>query len=308
MSIKYQITTKSKLPEVVDKAFTDYFNLSDDVAGIVRSFINPLKRQCNFFVEYPYVDKVYRNSYYNFYSSKLRKYRRNCIRISIFTTKINNEDFRSDKTLDTLEKHYRGFFVIRPTLPSPIGRAVISPEALSSNNFLTCTTQYPVTCNGVKLNVSGFPYSSQNTETISCAETSLWSIAEYFGYKYADYKPLLPSKIINILEQHTYERLLPSRGLDVYRMSYVLKDRGFGTRIYTRNSFTNFEALFSTYVESGIPIVVAMDDRDNGTGAHAHALLCVGREKFQTDMLKGLTKKNGIYDLDEVEKKFVWVL
>ncbi|MDZ7767199.1 MAG: hypothetical protein U5K00_22765 [Melioribacteraceae bacterium] len=143
MSIKYKITTKNKLPEVVDKAFTDYFNLSDDVAGIVRGFISPLKRQCNFFVEYPYVDKVYRNSYYNFYSSKLRKYRRNCIRISIFTTKINNGDFRSDKSLDTLEKHYRGFFVIRPTLPSPIGRAVISPEALSSNNFLTCTTQYP---------------------------------------------------------------------------------------------------------------------------------------------------------------------
>lgn len=307
MNIKYEITTKSKLPGVIDKLFTDYFSLRDNVSGVIQGFISPLKRQCNFFVEYPYVDKVYRDSYYNFYSSKLRRYRRNCIRISIFTTKINNKDFRSIDSLGKLKKHYCGFFVIRPTLPSPIGRTVISPNALSSNDFLTCTTQYPVTCNGIKLNVTGFPYSSQNTETISCAETSLWSIAEYFGYKYAEYRPLLPSKIINILEQHTYERLLPSRGLDVYRMSYILKDRGFGTRIYTRSSFTNFEALFSTYVESGIPIVVAMDDRQNGSGAHAHALLCVGREKFTNDMLKGLKKVNGIYDLDEVDKKFVFI-
>ncbi|MDZ7767200.1 MAG: hypothetical protein U5K00_22770 [Melioribacteraceae bacterium] len=65
--------------------------------------------------------------------------------------------------------------------------------------------------------------------------------------------------------------------------------------------------LVVLYVESGIPIVVAMDDRDRGTGAHAHALLCVGREKFKTNMLKGLKKNNGIYGLDEVEKKFVFI-
>jgi hypothetical protein len=309
MDSKYQITTKSKLPKIVSEFVDKFFGIEDGISREINNLIQPLKRQCNFFVEYPYVDKVYRDSYYNYYSSKLRNYERNCIRISIFTKKITNSDFRHSQSLESLRKHYRGFFVVRPTHPFIIGRTVISPEALSNNNFLTCKTPYPVTSNGIKFNVEGFPYSSQDTETISCAETTLWSISEYFGYKYAEYKPLLPSTINKTLEDLTYQRLLPSRGLDVNKISYVLKDLGFGTRIYSRNSFGNeFDELFSIYVESGIPIVVAMDNYDKyGNGDFAHALLCVGREKFDTNMIKSLKKTNGYYDLDKINKKYVFI-
>lgn len=308
LKIKHQVTTKSKLPDLVDSLYSKYFELNDDISNKIKRFIKPLKRQCNFFVEYPYVDKVYRDSFYHFYSSKLKDYKRNCIRISVFTKSIENGDFRNSISISELAKHYRGFFVVRPTLPNPIGRTVISPEALSKNNFLTCTTTYPATCNGIKFNVIGFPYSSQDTETIKCAGTALWSLSEYFGYKYAEYKPLLPSEIINVLEKRSSQRLLPSRGLDINKMSYVLKNMGFGTRIYSRNSFDNFEALFSTYVESGIPITVAMDDYEfNEDENHAHALLCVGRENFEIDMIKGLKKDEGIYDLHEATKKFVFI-
>lgn len=52
---------------------------------------------------------------------------------------------------------------------------------------------------GVKLFIEGFPHSSQDSETITCAETTIWAAMEYFGTRYSDYKPVLPSTIIKTM-------------------------------------------------------------------------------------------------------------
>lgn len=43
------------------------------------------------------------------------------------------------------------------------------------------------TCLGLKFYVKAFSSSSQDTETISCAETTVWALMEYYGNKYAEY-------------------------------------------------------------------------------------------------------------------------
>ena len=60
---------------------------------------------------------------------------------------------------------------------------------------------------------------------------------EYFGEKYSNYKPVLPSIIINQLTSVSYERQIPSNGLNVDKISYALKEFGCGTRIYALDSF-----------------------------------------------------------------------
>jgi hypothetical protein len=103
-------------------------------------------------------------------------------------------------------------------------------------------------------------------------------------------------------------------------MSFALKEFGFGTRIYSLHEYGNeFEALLSCYIESGIPVIIAME---NATRSIGHALLCIGHENiedtdidkipeypFSDSQLKDTVAKNNIkfYDCDYTEKTFVFI-
>ncbi len=86
---------------------------------------------------------------------------------------------------------------------------------------------------------------------------------------------------------------------------------GFGTRVYSSDQYSNFNSILSCYVESGIPLIVAMI---NDTGSVAHALICIGHEKIRPDHIDSLeptweiTKRRiFIYDYDSINKDFIFV-
>jgi hypothetical protein len=146
---------------------------------------------------------------------------------------------------------------------------------------------------------------------------------EYFGAKYPNYKPVLPSQIIKTLNQVSSERQIPSRGLNIQQISYALREFGFGTRIYSRTEYNSeFERLLSCYIESGIPLIIAIENRHIHGGNIGHALLCIGHVKAtdtQIDALKPLIHSNTnlnmeyhnrnitIFDYDELKKKFIFI-
>jgi hypothetical protein len=302
--IEHKSCTKAKLPAALNAIYNTFFNLTSDQKAVIKNFIAPLKKNAHFAIEYPYVDKVYRDSYYSYFSSKLNHYPRDCIRVSIFDKPVETAEFLSEKNHSSIKEKYRGYFVVRPTQPNIFGRTTIDKRIIENNDFLICETNFPTTCTGLKLSVKGFPYSSQDAETISCAETSLWSMMEYFSNRYAEYAPVLPSTIIEALKSVRIERQLPSLGLFYSDLSFALKTFGFGTRIYAKEQFKgNFESLLSCYVESGIPIIVAVSNKQN---IH-HAYICCGREKISPKHFKTLPGKKGIIDFDSIEKAFVFM-
>lgn len=272
------------------------------------------------FIEFPYVDKVYRDSYYNYYSSKSNTYSKNCIRLSFFENEINNENFRTVEGIADLQNRFLGYVIIRPTPPSITGRSMLNLKAVkNSTNLLGISTKVNVTVNFVKFELSGFPHSSQDGETISCAETTLWSVMEYFGHKYPDYKPTLPSKITAALRRVSTERQIPSTGLSISQMSYALREFGFGTKIYAKSEFgaDEFKRLFSCYIESGIPLIVSMNNAQIG-----HALIAVGHSKITEGNINALLPSNEtnqdiankiqqkqilFYDNDDIDKEFVFI-
>jgi len=286
----------------------------------VKSHFEILKDKISFLAETCYVDSFYRDSYYHYFSSKLNCYSRDCVRISLFDGEVYEEDFAVSDKYISLQKRYRGFYVLRPTFPHIIGRSVISPMALKDSDMRICVSDFSTTANGLKFKICGFPHSSQDTETITCAETTLWAVMEYFGNKYPYYKPVQPSKIIQQLNDLSYERQVPSRGLAVHQISYALKEFGFGTRIYGKKQYGDeFERLLSCYVESGIPLVVAIQNEGAGIG---HALLAVGRENdyltrfdelkpyiiHDSDLRQAMGRKNiKVYDYDSMSKRFVFI-
>ncbi|KIA96018.1 hypothetical protein OA88_21775 [Flavobacterium sp. JRM] len=289
------------------------FNKTDEdesIANEISNVFDELKDDIWVLIEFPYVDKIYRDSYYTYFASKHNHYFKDCLRVSFFSEKITNENFRNEELISELNKIFLGYLVIRPTFTCPIGRSLISKNAFVDNNFICCNYKGRVLVNGVKLTVDGYPHSSQDTESISCAETTIWSVMEYFGNRYADYKPTTPSNIINVLNKFSKQRLLPSNGLTVDQISFALKEFGFGTSIYAVDDAFEEELknIIAYYIESGIPVIAALENTNL-----AHAVVIIGHEDDQKTDLSKVKKRELQYsdedvkyiDYTDIHKKYV---
>ncbi len=118
---------------------------------------------------------------------------------------------------------------------------------------------------------------------MTCAETALWGILQYYGTRYKEYKAALPHDIVGIVDNESFERVSPSRGLHYSHTSKVLKKFDFSPRIYNTENKSDksvnnkgFERCLHYYVESGIPLMVGIGFVDKQVG---HLILCIGREK-----------------------------
>jgi hypothetical protein len=282
-----------------------YFYEEKNIEKKISNYIKNLRDDLYVYVEYPYIDRVYRDSYYNYYSKKLANYDRDCVRLSLFKKKYDINNFRNLKNTTNIERSYLGFIIIRPTLPNLIGRTVINPEALINRNFSFCYTKVNSMVNGVKLNVEGFPHSTQDAETISCAETTILGVMEYFGNKYSEYCPVLPSEIINALSNYSYERQVPSKGLTLIQISIALKKFGFGVKVYSPRNL-DFYNIISYYVDSGIPIIATLKNN-----SIAHAVIIVGHDEPKPKKINSIKIKDNseikVYDFADLEKNYVLI-
>ncbi|WP_088341709.1 hypothetical protein [Robiginitalea sediminis] len=280
-NIEIEITPIEELIDALKEKIGEYFlqDATDDfippsIETDLSGLIDELKEDLYCLIEYPYVDKVYRDSFYNYYSSKHFTYQRDCIRVSLFSEEITHEEFLDSSKHSALDNKFLGYFVIRPTINSLFGRSIISPAAFEINHFHICLCRTDSLIYGVKLSVEGFPHSSQDGETIKCAETTIWALMEYFGNKYAEYKPALPAKIHSALERFSYQRQLPSNGLTMDQISFALKEFGFGTSIYSKGAYGDqIYNIIDSYVESGIPVIVGLQ-----SGHIGHVIIAVGKK------------------------------
>jgi hypothetical protein len=245
----------------------------------VNDLLNTLKDDISFVLEYPYVDRHFRDNYYSYHAAKFQKIGRNCIRVHIFQGLLENNE--SIITPDSFEnKVYWGFFIIRPLPQYPLGRSLISPEALNTHNLVCCLMQEKVSLLGKTIEANGFPHVTQDTETHTCAESSLWALMEYFGSKYSHHRTLLPSDIYQKLVDVSDHRLLPSTGLSDYELGKCLQATGFHCLTYKLASDSNENKEDETeffylklYIESGIPLILILRNKIAG-----HALLAIGHE------------------------------
>ena len=311
---------------LISEEFTSNYAAVKGGLRSLRLFIDALVDNVWLYVETDYVDKVYRDSYYRYYASKANIYVRNCIKISFFQALSDPLPCELDSSkYDYYQKCYRGFLILRPTLPAIIGRNAISPLILKQRDFVACLANIQSTVDGLRFSLNAFPASSQDGETITCAETTMWSMMEYFGNKYPEYRPTLPSNILRILENVSFERQLPSEGLSYDMLSYLAKSYGFGPRIYHRDGFgEDSYNIFSCLIESGIPLIVALGNTayvEEKEVSHesvmqiGHAVLCIGHENLSVkhidslrDKSKELDKtKTSLMDYDDIEKRFVFI-
>ena len=239
-------------------------------------------------------DKDYSDIFYNFYSSKFQFPSKYTKRLIFFEGVIKKEDILNQDF--NLEDRLIGIMVLRP-IKNQIGKVLINPQKLKIDGFIR-TTSLEIGCCGRKMCLESFPFSAQDSEFMSCAETTLWSILNYYGTRYPEYKTALPHEIVKISDENGYQRVLPSSGLNYMMSSLILKKFGFASKIYyrlienkTEESEINFKRWFHYYVESGIPIMVGIKFEGENIG---HAISCVGHGKIHVDL-------NRSYKIDNFE-------
>ena len=286
------------------------------VKVLVEKYFSVLSPNLVVVIEYPYVDKVYRNSYYRYYAGKAEQVARDCIRLSFL---IDTSPTLANKAMkpELWTQFYRGFMILRPTELNVVGRSGISPMIYNDNDFVICKTNLPASVNGLKTHVEAFPASSQDIETMVCAETAVWALMEYYGNRYAEYTPVRPSHIINLLKSKSFERQLPSTGLTNDQICYLLKNLNFQPILQVITDDDDGYSLISTFVESGIPTVITINnseayEKGDVNELIAHAILCIGHENVSSEAIDdAIAEPNddgiNIVDYDKIKKKFVFI-
>jgi hypothetical protein len=258
---------------------TDYYKLTD---VIPRDYLSPnlidlFQKRLNssiksIVVEYPYVDKDYRSTYYNFYSKRHRNYDKFCFRLHFF-----EKPFESEDDLPKNDDSYQGSIVLRPTEVTPLGRTQLSPKAIRNFKGFICESTFENNLMGVPLKIKCFPHIMQDTDVTVCAHAVCWMIARYYSEKYVVYPERLLFDIAESIKDISGGRLIPSRGLTLGQISEIFSTIGFYPEIFIRDLYEDtsfFYDILYTYVESGIPIVAAMGEKEHAVAVIGHGPVC----------------------------------
>lgn len=103
-------------------------------------------------LEYPYIDKDFRDTYYNDFSKRFEIIAKDSVRLHLFYNKNQHT-----------QENYAGFLTLRDTKVFTIGRSYINPKALKNfDGGFYCLAKYPVLFKGEELTVEAFPWMQQD--------------------------------------------------------------------------------------------------------------------------------------------------
>lgn len=255
---------KGKLPVDWDRTETvNMFNQIFQTPTFPRSFTA--------FIEFGYVDKVYRDVYYHHYASRHFDQPRNCKRLFCFDC-IGDDP---GQLPDDPDKHFIGVSIIQPN--GIIGRSYWSPKYFLPLGHYVRTCEFTVNLLGARLHINAFPYTMQDREATTCAEVTVLNLVDYYSQSYPEYQYTLLSDIEGIEEQHSAERIFPSKGMNYADVARSLAHIGLSPRIYSsRATAMNQNSILRYiyyYVESGIPFGIAVESSEQGL---LHSMVCVG--------------------------------
>lgn len=202
-------------------------------------------RNITIVVEHYYIDPVYRDAYYNFWSKAHFNWPRYCKRLFLFHDAHDCGEFLNNDCYDQLNSDFLGTIVVRPSYSDAtdhtFGRTLLNPykmvlvtkdgEVTHPYKYLE-TAKYKFHLLGNIYTTRAFPFLSQDGVVMKCAETSVCVLCDYFSTLLARYGEVLPSHIQAKLKERLPERILPSHGLYCNDISFLLGKFGFSPMIY----------------------------------------------------------------------------
>lgn len=258
----------------------DYSKLVNKLAGEFQPGIIAKQLQSSItdavggiLIEYGYIDKDYRSTFYNFYAKKGRPYRDDCVRLHFFDNSVELDCTQMDIICPggRLEDHYFGYVVLRPTLVATLGRSVLSPDIRVGARGRAIQAQHRVHVLGYTLSVWGFPSMAQHRDIAVCAHVSCWAILRHYSERFPQHRELLIHDITRLATPFDPGGLTPALGLDIFNAERIFQAAGCFPLIVVKNNGKEdeFYAQLLAYLESGFPLFVAMP-------GHRHAIVAAG--------------------------------
>lgn len=276
--------------------------------NFLKNFLMSLPKPITIVQEMYHIDRSYRDTYYMYFSNQHFMVKRYSKRLSFFFGRYTALDyFTADKEMEKrLNEDFIGSCVINPLIVGAIGRTLINPKYFwdkSTGPAYVRLSDFKLNIYGRALTVKAFPYRMQDEETMCCAEVTLLNLLEYYSNSYADYRSVVPSEIIEFEQKHSYERVLPSRGITYPVLTKVLSEFGFSPRLYNISAIDNYQYSYVSqkdelrrwlhyYIESGIPVAVNLVPI--GIAGTAHSIVCIGHGKAKPELKKTAYKKRWI--------------
>lgn len=209
-------------------------------------------------VEHEYVDKDYRDTFYNYYSKKFANYPHKAIRLHFFSDTLVSSDLWE---MGSFHEDYIGFVVVRPTRVTCLGRTVLDPRKLSRVHGNIPLAPCEAHVFGSQMDIGAFPAIRQDSDVTICAHAACWSLFRYFSRKYG-YSEVHPYEITQMTSDVKRGRLVPSLwGISIHQVSEIFSEFGVYPEYFDRDfcdSDGEFERILYTYIESGLPVVAGL--------------------------------------------------
>lgn len=267
--------------------------MPDDVKRLLEDGISDKVQQI--ILEAPYVDKDFRDTYYNDFSKRFTDISRDSIRLHFFYT------------TDVVDTHnYGGFVTLRDTKIRTLGRSYVAPKAFKYfTSGYCCLAKYEVNYKGQVLEIEAFPWMQQDGNVSRCAHIAAWAINRYYSQRYSYYAE---RTLHEITTHDSTTRRVPSRGASVNQIAQILQKNRFDPEIYIRDngnkeidpyySRESFNRLMYTFVESGIPFIAGVSSK--------HAIVIIGHGEL-SDIDTVMQDNNGLTDSYEFIENLIIV-
>lgn len=274
------ITKAADYEQLVDLLDSTEYGLRDVVDWLSKHLNGKV---AGILVEFPYIDKDYRSTYYHYYAKKGRPYSAHSARLHFFpkgwslssnplTLGQPNEGTTPSDT--TVSKEYLGFMTLRPTRIYTIGRTVLDPSAMKDVTGWIIGHRHKAHVLGHRVDAKGFPFMQQHTDIAVCAHTACWAILRHYSERYSLYREVLVHDVSQLGREFDPGGLTPALGItarDVERIfaavgTYPLLIMKAGDDS-TRDTRYYDELL--AYLDSGFPLFGVQSER-------GHAIAVVG--------------------------------
>ncbi len=243
-------------------------------------------------LERNYIDRDFSAAYAAFYASLFRPYRKHCSRAHFFASDVSDimalqSPVERMERLDAQAGSYLGNIVLRPLTHAPVSSAHISIDALAGQpeEEIGVRSNFRFHVMGVELSVEAMPLTQQDTRIGACAQATIWMAGRHFHSQYGapwfsmpDISALALSPADNIIT-----RSLPAGSdfLTADNMIRALRTMGRHPVMYAPDTVAGNpvwqtvtpQQVVARYVDSGIPVILGMQDASGGVG---HGVVAVG--------------------------------
>ncbi len=257
-----------------------------------------------FLIEFPYLCGTFVHNYKEYYSTEFIPSARQSLRIHFFNHPIKTDQTGAREAIckkivnrswseEELNEKYIGYTTVRPTPSYNVGRTVLPlagelKEAhdtdAEGNPVLTCSVHEELNLLGREIKVkNAVPFLQQDPVVGACSAVSMW-VTAYIFFKKFNKKQITYSEISRRGKGFPVEKgtSTPWRaGHNVYQIKNALDETGINGHIFRADSQTDWMNTLYSLQESGIPVILALTERENSDEGAAqqnigHAVCVVG--------------------------------